>query len=379
MRICVIVPSFYPAVFYGGTVFSIHESLKLFSNKKFEIFVSTTSANGKTRLKVKKNIFLKLKKNYFVKYYFDEIINRFSFSFLFGIWEDVKKSNIVYIQDIFSIFAILGLLASRIYNKKCIIAPRGSLSEYSLKNKFYLFKVVWIFIFLKILNKKFFWHVTSNFEKKDIIRLNLTGKIFTIPNFIKFDLNKIKSLKNLNIKNDKKIIRLGTLTRFDKKKGLINLIRAFSILKVKEDVRLLISGEDHGLKKKMIEEIRMRKLDKKVTILNPLYGIKKYQFLKMLDIFCLPSENENFGNVYLESLRVGTPILASKFTPWKNVLDFKCGLITNNKVQNIAFNIKKFIKNKKKFKKRNCEKLANLYNAKLIKNLYLKMLNELNG
>ena len=120
MRICVIVPSFYPAVFYGGTVFSIHESLKLFSNKKFEIFVSTTSANGKTRLKVKKNIFLKLKKNYFVKYYFDEIINRFSFSFLFGIWEDVKKSNIVYIQDIFSIFAILGLLASRIYNKKCI-------------------------------------------------------------------------------------------------------------------------------------------------------------------------------------------------------------------------------------------------------------------
>ncbi|EAS84760.1 glycosyltransferase [Candidatus Pelagibacter communis] len=381
MRICVIVPSFFPAVFYGGTIFSIHESLKLFSNKKLEIFVSTTSANGRTRLKVKKNIFLKLKQNYFVKYYFDEIINRFSLSFLFGIWSDVKKSNIVYVQDIFSIFAILGFVASRIYNKKCIIAPRGSLSEYSLKSRFYWLKMIWIFIFLKIMNKNFFWHVTSEFEKKDIFKLNLNGKIFIIPNFIKFDLKKIKKLKSLNslsLNNTKKVLKIGTLTRLDKKKGLLNLIRAFSKLKTKKDVHLFICGEDHGLKQEIKKEIKIWSLNKKVTILKPLYGIKKYQFLKMLDVFCLPSKNENFGNVYLESLRVGTPIIASKFTPWKNVIKFKCGLITNNMIDNIALNIDKFIQNRNKFKKSNCEKLANLYNEVVIKNLYLKMFYELN-
>lgn len=381
MRICVIVPSFFPAVFYGGTIFSIHESLKLFSNKKLEIFVSTTSANGRTRLKVKKNIFLKLKQNYFVKYYFDEIINRFSLFFLFGIWSDVRKSNIVYVQDIFSIFAILGFVASRIYNKKCIIAPRGSLSEYSLKSRFYWLKMIWIFLFLKIMNKNFFWHVTSEFEKKDIFKLNLNGKIFIIPNFIKFDLKKIKKLKSLNsisLNNTKKVLKIGTLTRLDKKKGLLNLIRAFSKLKTKQDVHLFICGEDHGLKQEIKKEIKIWSLNKKVTILKPLYGIKKYQFLKMLDVFCLPSKNENFGNVYLESLRVGTPIIASKFTPWKNVIKFKCGLITNNKIDNIALNIDKFINNRNKFKKRNCEKLANLYNEVVIKNLYLKMFYELN-
>jgi glycosyltransferase involved in cell wall biosynthesis len=381
MRICVIVPSFFPAVFYGGTIFSIHESLKLFSNKKLEIFVSTTSANGRTRLKVKKNIFLKLKQNYFVKYYFDEIINRFSLSFLFGIWSDVRKSNIVYVQDIFSIFAILGFVASRIYNKKCIIAPRGSLSEYSLKSRFYWLKMIWIFLFLKIMNKNFFWHVTSEFEKKDIFKLNLNGKIFIIPNFIKFDLKKIKKLKSLNsisLNNTKKVLKIGTLTRLDKKKGLLNLIRAFSKLKTKQDVHLFICGEDHGLKQEIKKEIKIWSLNKKVTILKPLYGIKKYQFLKMLDVFCLPSKNENFGNVYLESLRVGTPIIASKFTPWKNVIKFKCGLITNNKIDNIALNIDKFINNRNKFKKSNCEKLANLYNEVVIKDLYLKMFYELN-
>tara|TARA_B100000989_G_scaffold298918_1_gene291054 strand:+ start:30416 stop:31564 length:1149 start_codon:yes stop_codon:yes gene_type:complete len=381
MRICVIVPSFFPAVFYGGTIFSIHESLELFSNKKLKIFVSTTSANGKKRLKVKKNIFLKLKNNYFVKYYFDEIINRFSLSFLFGIWSDVRKSDIVYVQDIFSMFAILGFIASRIYNKKCIIAPRGSLSEYSLKSRFYRLKIIWIFIFLKIINKNFFWHVTSKLEKKDISKLNLNGKIFIIPNFIKFDLKKIKKLKSLNslsLNNLKKVLKIGTLTRLDKKKGLLNLIRAFYKLKTKQDAHLFICGEDHGFKQEIKKEIKLLKLNKKVTLLKPLYGIKKYQFLKMLDVFCLPSKNENFGNVYLESLRVGTPIIASKFTPWGNVIKFKCGLITNNKIENIALNIDKFIENKNKFKKKNCEKLANLYNEVVIKNLYLKMFYELN-
>ncbi|AAZ21378.1 glycosyl transferase family [Candidatus Pelagibacter ubique HTCC1062] len=324
---------------------------------------------------------MKLKQNYFVKYYFDEIINRFSLSFLFGIWSDVKKSNIVYVQDIFSIFAILGFVASRIYNKKCIIAPRGSLSEYSLKSRFYWLKMIWIFIFLKIMNKNFFWHVTSEFEKKDIFKLNLNGKIFIIPNFIKFDLKKIKKLKSLNslsLNNTKKVLKIGTLTRLDKKKGLLNLIRAFSKLKTKKDVHLFICGEDHGLKQEIKKEIKIWSLNKKVTILKPLYGIKKYQFLKMLDVFCLPSKNENFGNVYLESLRVGTPIIASKFTPWKNVIKFKCGLITNNMIDNIALNIDKFIQNRNKFKKSNCEKLANLYNEVVIKNLYLKMFYELN-
>ena len=98
----------------------------------------------------------------------------------------------------------------------------------------------------------------------------------------------------------------------------------------------------------------------------------------MLDVFCLPSRNENFGNVYLESLRVGTPIIASKFTPWENVIKFKCGLITNNKVENIALNIDRFIENRNKFKKSNCEKLANLYNANIIRKYYKKMFYEVN-
>nr|QKQ37162.1 glycosyltransferase [Escherichia coli] len=52
--------------------------------------------------------------------------------------------------------------------------------------------------------------------------------------------------------------------------------------------------------------------------------------LNAADVFALPSHNENFGNVYLESLAAGTPILASKHTPWSIVEQFGCGQWVNN-------------------------------------------------
>ena len=62
MRISVVVPSFYPAGYYGGTIFSIHESLKLLSSSNIKVYVSTTSANGNKRLDIKKIHLLNLKK-----------------------------------------------------------------------------------------------------------------------------------------------------------------------------------------------------------------------------------------------------------------------------------------------------------------------------
>jgi len=101
MRVCLVSSSFYPAISYGGPITATWDLSKELARKGIEVYVSTTNADGASKLDVIKNEFLEKHDNIFVKYYNEQIINKFSFSFIFGIWSDIKKSDVVYIQYLF--------------------------------------------------------------------------------------------------------------------------------------------------------------------------------------------------------------------------------------------------------------------------------------
>ena len=90
MRICLVSSSFYPASFYGGPISATWDLSKSITKKNVEVYVSTTNANGTSRLFVNTNRFIKKEKNLFVKYYHEEFINRFSVKFVLGIFNDIK-------------------------------------------------------------------------------------------------------------------------------------------------------------------------------------------------------------------------------------------------------------------------------------------------
>ena len=50
----------------------------------------------------------------------------------------------------------------------------------------------------------------------------------------------------------------------------------------------------------------------------------------------MPSHNENFGNVVVESLSQGTPVIASTGTPWKILEKYHAGYWIKNNPENIA-------------------------------------------
>ena len=57
----------------------------------------------------------------------------------------------------------------------------------------------------------------------------------------------------------------------------------------------------------------------------------------------MPSHTENFGNVVIESLAQGTPVVASKGTPWQILRDRKAGFWVENEVSSLASVINKII------------------------------------
>jgi len=367
LKVLNIVPSYYPAKVYGGVIFSSHitnlELSKKYSDIK--ISVSTSTANGKKRLS-SKSFTKNFKKNYKIIYYFDEIINRFSFSFLFNVHKDIKNSDIVHFQDIFSFFSIYGIVCSKFFKKKILISPRGVLNSWSINSKKKILKKIIFHLFFK--DQKYFWHATSLLEKKDLNLFGVRKNIFIIPNLI---LKKQSFSKKKLIDTKKKFV-IGCLSRFDKKKGMDLLLKTLLLLDKK--FILILAGPDFGYKEEILGVIKKYKLNDRVFVYDYLDNQKKEFFFNSIDLFALPSHSENFGNVYLESLLRGKPILTSFNTPFWDIEKYNCGVTAKLQVKDIFSKIiqieKKIIK---KDIKKNCQKYLDKFDKVKLLDLYKKM------
>src|SRR5690554_3686578 len=73
----------------------------------------------------------------------------------------------------------------------------------------------------------------------------------------------------------------------------------------------------------------------KVEFKGHVQGVDK-ENLHAESMAVLPSETENFGNVVVESLNQGTPVIASKGTPWEMLEKFNSGFHVVNTPQNLS-------------------------------------------
>jgi glycosyltransferase involved in cell wall biosynthesis len=178
-------------------------------------------------------------------------------------------------------------------------------------------------------------------EKEEILSVFLNAKVEIIPNGIEYDkfqisnvLSKneyIKKFTNKDYEPNKIIVSMG---RLQKKKGFDILIDSFfETLKSFPNSILLIAGGDEGEEKNLKNQIKNLNLENSVFLIGAISGQDKIDFLGNADLFCLPSHNENFGNVYIESLATGTPIVASIMTPWSEVETYNCGKWVENSIE----------------------------------------------
>lgn len=350
MKINLIIHSFYPAVEAGGPIFSTINTCKELSKIDTEIFVSTTNfLDSAKRVNSKPNKWFNLSKNIHIKYYSELNFGRFSISFrqLLFLWKDISKVDIVHIQGIFNVLTLIALLYSKLLNKKTFLSPRGSVGVWCLESGS-PFKKFWLKYLIKPFTNKIIWHATAQQEHNEIKSLFSNANIKIIPNGISLDEYKyinrlskseyVKQYIHKEININKVIISMG---RIQEKKGFDILIKSFKIiLKKYPNSILLIAGKEEntieGTYNKLILLIENLDLQNNVFFVGQIENQNKVDFLANADLFCLPSHNENFGNVYAESLASGTPIVASKNTPWSEVEEFQCGRWVNNTVEDTS-------------------------------------------
>jgi glycosyltransferase involved in cell wall biosynthesis len=119
------------------------------------------------------------------------------------------------------------------------------------------------------------------------------------------------------------------MSRLSPEKGLDILIPLWAELMQSgryKNAMLVIAGpDDRGYVKVIQSMIDKYGINSSVLLPGMVREQKKLTILRRADIFILPSYSENFGNVVVEALSCGTPVITTTGTPWKQLQEFDAG------------------------------------------------------
>ncbi|MEM3714770.1 MAG: glycosyltransferase [Nitrososphaeria archaeon] len=166
------------------------------------------------------------------------------------------------------------------------------------------------------------------------------------------------------------IISVGRLT---KAKGFETLIRAFSLVRNEIDARLVILGE--GEERKSLENLG-RELGISEYIWMPGFAENPYKYMSRSSVFVLSSIYEGFGNVLVEALALGLPVVSTdcKSGPREILENGKYGkLVPVGDAESLAKAIVETLRNPNSLRKPSKEVLQR-YSVEYASKEYLKLL-----
>jgi phosphatidylinositol alpha-mannosyltransferase len=143
------------------------------------------------------------------------------------------------------------------------------------------------------------------------------GEYRIIPNGV--DLDRFTDAQPIEEWRDG-TINILFVGRFEERKGLIHLLKAYHRLRKRHvDARLLVIGS--GPKSREYRRFVGLRQVRDVEFLGRLTDDDKARFFASADIFCSPATGqESFGVVLLEAMAAGVPIVASDIHGYKNVV-----------------------------------------------------------
>lgn len=310
LRILHVVPSYLPAVRYGGPIFAVHGLCKALAARGHEVEVFTTNVDGLSDSAVPIGVPVLLD-GVKVWYFAVPALRRLYWSpaMTKALWQRVADFDVVHIHSVFLWPTFVAARIARHRRIPYLLAPRGMLVEDLIRRKNQWVKRTWItLVERKNLANATLVHFTSRVEAQDAATLGMSiTKFCTVPNgvdTVERDDHGGGSSNVIAATSDQPFLLF--IGRINWKKGLDRLIAA---LPYAPDCDLVVAGNDEEHYTPVLKALAASiGVAGRVSFVGPVYGDDKIALLRGALMLVLPSYSENFGNVVLEALAVGCPV-----------------------------------------------------------------------
>lgn len=308
MRVLHVVPSYLPAMRYGGPIYSVHALCRALAARGHDVQVFTTNVDGPgiSDVPLIEPVEIDgLKVRYFPcglgrRLYRSPAMGR-------AIKAEVSKFDVFHLHSVFLWPTLAAARAARAAQVPYVLAPRGMLVRDLIDRKSRLLKTFWIELFERVnVSGAAAIHLTSDLEQAEFAKLSIPARsVAIIPNGIDAPQFSEPSPKPA-LTQRPYVVSLG---RINWKKGLDRLISAMTYV---PDAELLIAGNDEENYQPRLEAmIRDLHLSSRVRFLGPVQDAKKWSLMRSASVFAMPSYSENFGIAALEAMACGCPVVVT--------------------------------------------------------------------
>jgi glycosyltransferase involved in cell wall biosynthesis len=310
LRILHVVPSYYPAVRYGGPIRSVHGLAAGLVRRGHEVDVYTTSMDGDQDLDVPlgKAVILD---GVAVHYFQVPFLRRLCWSPALGrqLRKSISHFDVVHLHSVFLWPTWAAARAAARARIPYIATPRGMLVRDLIGRRSRLVKTAWI----NLVEKTTFAQaagvqVTAELERDELLALGWRlPEVSWIPNGVDAPLAHLP--RSAGPFADLPAKYALFLSRISWKKGLDRLITAWQWV---PDIPLVIAGnDDEGYQPKLEALAAGLGLSHRVVFVGAASDEHKWALFEDAELFVLPSYSENFGNVVAEAMAMGCPVLVS--------------------------------------------------------------------
>ncbi len=343
LRILQVVPTYYPAVRYGGPIRSVHGLARSLARRGHDVQVFTTNMDGPDDLDVPVDHPVMLD-GVTVNYFPVPAMRRLAWSPAMGRALRVSAADfdVMHLHSVFLWPMQAAARAAMRAGVPYLLAPRGMLVRDVIRGRSRWAKTAWIELFeRRTLRNAAGLHATADIEIEDVRSLGMDfGAAYCVQNGVEWP----DSFPPLNEGPFASLPRpyVLFLSRLSWKKGLDRLIKAWKHV---AGLPLLIGGNDYeGIMPRLVELARREGVAERVHFLGAVSDRDKWALYANARALVLPSYNENFGNVVAEAMAMHCPVIVTRAVGIAPLVErYGAGLVCGDTPVDIAVAVNRLV------------------------------------